>query len=308
MRGVWVPSYGFIGALRSEYRSGVNPSLLSRPWGSIFSSMSFSWFSRSLALGAVFLSSGCSDMAPQPPRTPEPVEKVVFNAISSFYCDQKRWPKSWDELIHFEGLSPEGHHAVGEMLTPEISSPRAILLVVRYKNAQGIDRKVVYIAPPECAGMKESSRVSMAGGRVSFARLPGMEQLDGAAVKAKWKEGPYPDVAWQDAAQGIFVTVRFGEVSVEPADLPILKEELEAAYQSSVPSLTWIERSVAADEEPPKLVHILSSESASGTTISYTMSMSFDGRLLTISISGPADREKAIEKVATSLRRSLRLQ
>ncbi len=270
--------------------------------------MGTSSFVRFLALSAVFLSSGCSEMAPQPPRAPEPVEKVVFDAMSSFYCDQKRWPASWDELIHFEGLSPEGHHAVGEMLTPEISSPRSILLVVRYKNAQGIDRKVVYIAPPECEGTKDSTRVSMAGGRVSFARLQGFEQLNGAAVKAKWKEGPYPDVAWRDASQGIFMTVRFGEVSVEPSDLPILKEELEAAYESSVPSLTWIERSVAADEEPPKLVHVLSSETASGTTVSYTMSMSFDGRLLTISISGPADREKAIEKVATSVRRSLRLR
>jgi hypothetical protein len=38
------------------------------------------------------------------------------------------------------------------------------------------------------------------------------------------------------------------------------------------------------------------------------MSMSFDERLLTISVSGPADREKVIEQVAGSLRRSLRLR
>jgi hypothetical protein len=194
------------------------------------------------------------------------------------------------------------------MLTPDLSSPRAILLVVRYKNVQGIDRRVVYIAPPECDGEGDSSRIAMAGGRVSFDRLPEFTQLDGAAVKAKWKEGPYPDVAWQDPDHGIFVTVRFGEVAVSPQDLPVLKEELEGAYEASLRNLTWIERSVAADEEPPKLVHILSSDSPSGTTISYTMSTSFDDHLLTISVSGPAEREKEIEKVAGSLRRSLRVR
>lgn len=251
---------------------------------------------------------GCSEMAPQPLRTPEPAEKIVFNAMSSFYCAEKRWPRSWDELAQFDGLSPEAHHAVGEMLTPDLSSPRAILLVVRYKNAQGLDRRVVYIAPPECDDANDSRRVSMAGGRVSFDKLPGFSQLDGAAVKAKWKDGPYPDVAWQDPSRGIFVTVRFGEVPITPQELPALQEELEAAYESSLRNLTWIERSVAADEEPPKLVHILSSDTPSGTTISYTMSMSFDERLLTISISGPADREKGIEQVAGALRRSLRLR
>jgi hypothetical protein len=256
---------------------------------------------------ALFIT-GCSDLAPKPLRTPEPAEKVVFDAISSFYCIEKRWPNSWDEFAHFDKLSSEARHAVGEMLTPELSSPRAILLVVRYKNEQGLDRRVVYIAPPECDARKDSKRVSMAGGRVSFERLQGFQQLDGAAVKAKWKDGPYPDVAWHDSRRGIFVTVRFGEVSITPGDLPTLKEELEAAYESSVRNLTWIERSVAADEEPPKLVHILSSESPSGGTISYTMSMSFDDRLLTISVSGPAEREKTIEEVASSLRRSLRVR
>jgi hypothetical protein len=247
-------------------------------------------------------------MAPQPLRRPEPAEKIVFNAMTSFYCAEKRWPTSWDELVQFEGLSTEAHSAVGEMLTPDLSSPRAILLVVRYKNAQGLDRRVVYIAPPECDGDADPERISMSGGRVSFDRPSGFTQLDGTAVKAKWKDGPYPDVAWQDASRGIVVTVRFGEVSITPQELPALKEELEAAYESSLKNLTWIERSVAADEEPPKLVHILSSDSPSGSTISYTMSMSFDDRLLTISVSGPAEREKGIEQVANSLRRSLRLK
>jgi hypothetical protein len=259
-------------------------------------------------LGTALWAVGCSEMAPKPAPTPEPAEKVVFNAMSSFYCSEKRWPNSWDELAQFDGLSAEAHHAVGEMLTPDLSSTRAILLIVRYKNVQGLDRRVVYIAPPECDETKDSQAVLMAGGRVSFARLPGFQQLDGAAVKTKWKDGPYPDVAWHDPSRGIVVTVRFGEVAITPQELPALKEDLEAAFESSMPNLTWIERSVAEDEEPPKLIHILSSDAASGSTVSYTMSMSFDDRLLTISVSGPADREKAIEQVAGSLRRSLRLR
>ena len=271
-------------------------------------SSAFSRIFRHVIFTTAVLAVGCSEISPKPARTPEPAEKVVFDAMSSYYCAQQRWPSSWDELAQFDGISPEGHHALGEMLTPELSSPRAILLVVRYKNAQGIDRRVVYIAPPECEGGKDPQRVSMAGGRVSFSRLPGFQQLDGAAVKAKWRDGPYPDVAWNDPTRGIFVTVRFGEVSVSPQELPELKEDLEGAYEASVPSLTWIERSVANGEEPAKLIHILSSDSPTGSTVSYTMSMSFDERLLTISVSGPAEREKEIDQVAGSLRRSLRLR
>ncbi len=148
----------------------------------------------------------------------------------------------------------------------------------------------------------------MAGGRVTFDRLSGFTQLDGAAVKSKWMDGPYPDVAWQDVSRGIFVTVRFGDVPITPQELADLKEDLEAAYETSLKNLTWIERSVAADEEPPKLVHILLSDSPSGSTISYTMSMSFDDRLLTVSVSGPAERDKGIEQVAGTLRHSLRLR
>jgi hypothetical protein len=38
------------------------------------------------------------------------------------------------------------------------------------------------------------------------------------------------------------------------------------------------------------------------------MSMSFDGRLLTLSVSGPASRQKEVEQVGNSLRHSLKLR
>lgn len=262
----------------------------------------------SLLLGVFLLVGGCSRVSPTTPRPPESAEKTVFNAVSSFYCSEKRWPKTWDELIHYEALSTEARHAVGEMLVPDISSPRALLLVVRYKNVQGIDRKVTYIAPPECDRAKDSARVSMVGGRVSFKKVRGFEPLKAAEIKTKWKDGPYPDAAWRDETGAILITVSFGEVPVEPADLEVLKEELEAAYESSVPGVTWIERSLAGDEEPPKLIHMLSSDTPSGRSLSYSMSMSFDGRLLTLSVSGPASRQKEVEAVGNSLRHSLKLR
>ena len=262
----------------------------------------------SLILGAFVFIGGCSSVSPKIPRPPESGEKTVFNAVSSFYCSEKRWPKTWDELIHYEGLSTEAHHAVGEMLSPDLSSPRALLLVVRYKNMQGIDRKVTYIAPPECENTKNSARVSMVGGRVTFRKVEGFEPLKAADIKAKWKDGPYPDAAWRDETGAILITVSFGEVAVAPEDLGVLKEELEAAYESSVPGVTWIEKSLAAGEEPPKLIHILSSETPSGRSLSDSMSMSFDGRLLTLSVSGPASRQKEVEQVGNSLRHSLKLR
>lgn len=246
-------------------------------------------------------------MRPEAPRTPEAGEKIVFDAVSSFYCSEKRWPTTWDELIHYDALSPEGHHAVGEMISPSLSTPRALLLIVRYKNMQGIDRKVTYIAPPEC-GEVDETLVSMIGGRVTFRRQPGFEPLKGAEIKAKWKDGPYPDVAWQDASKSVFVTVSFGEVPVEPADLEQLKEELEGAYEGSLPGLVWIEKSLASDEEPPKLIHMISSDSPSGKSLSYTMSMSFDGRLVTIAVLGPATRQQEVEQVGNSIRRSIKLR
>ena len=265
-------------------------------------------FATSLYLVSSVALVGCSTTTPEAPRVPEPTEKVVFDAVTSFYCAEKRWPATWDELIQFEGLSTEAHSAVGEMLTPSLSSPRALLLVVRYKNIQGADRKVTYIAPPECGPLDDPSRASMVGGRVVFTKPKGFELMKGAEIKTKWKDGPYPDVAWQDASKSVFVTVSFGEVQIEPTELAGLKEELELAYQSSLPNLVWIERSLAADEEPPKLIHMLSSEGATGTALTYSMSMSFDGRLLTIAVLGSGAKEREVEAVGNALRRSLTLR
>jgi hypothetical protein len=148
----------------------------------------------------------------------------------------------------------------------------------------------------------------MVGGRVTFRRQSGFEPLKAGEIKAKWKDGPYPDVAWQDQSKTVFITVSFGDVPVEASDLEDLKGELEGAYEGSLPGLVWIEKSLASDEEPPKLIHMISSDSPPGKALSYTMSMSFDGRLLTIAVLGPVARQKEVEQVGNSIRRSLKLR
>lgn len=232
----------------------------------------------------------------------------MFEGISSFYCAKQRWPLSWDEFAGYGELSDESRSAVGEMLSPELSSPRAVVLVVRYKNIQGIDRKVTYIAPPECRQSDDPNYWSMAGGRVSFKTPPGFELLDGASIKSKWRGGPYPDVAWHDAAHGIFLTVSFSEVEVAPGELESLKTELEETYESSLPAMRWIERTAALDDEPPRLIHMLSSASAAGRSVTYALSMSFDDRLMTLSMTAPEIAQPVLERTAATVQRTLRLR
>lgn len=250
---------------------------------------------------------GCSTQKAVQVRPAESSEKYVFEGMSAFYCAQHRWPSTWDEFIHFAGLSKDARHVVSEFIDPVMASPRAILLTLRYKNIQGVDRKVTFVAPPECPDRKGEG-VSIAGGRIRFALGKEFSLLGAAAVKDKWKGGPYPDAAWQDAAQGIFVTVSFGEVQVTPDQLGTLKEELEATYESSIESLEWIERSLASEEDPPKLIHELKSDGPSGQVISYALTVSFDDRLLTFSVAGPVAKQKQIERVANSLRTSLKVR
>lgn len=280
-------------------------------WGLLFKDMLARMFPlfRTVAPLVVTLSvtAGCSTQKPAKVRPAESSEKYVFDSMSAFYCSQHRWPRTWDEFVHFDGLSKAAHHAVGEFLDPVMASPRAILLTVKYKNIQGVDRKVTFVAPPDCSGAK-GDEISIAGGRITFNLGKEFSLLGGEAVKAKWKGGPYPDAAWQDATQGIFVTVSFGEVQVTPDQLGTLKEELEATYESSIESLEWVERSLASEEDPPKLVHELKSGGPSGQVLSYAVTVSFDERLLTFSVAGPAMKQKQIERVADVLRRSLTLR
>jgi hypothetical protein len=258
--------------------------------------------------GLLFSAYGCSTVEPTPPRAPEQIEERLFKDVSAFYCSQQRWPASWGEFVQLqESAAPGASGYLVKFSDAELDSPRAILLTVRYKNEEGNQRKVTFIAPPDCNGGRSSDTVSIAGGRVTFYLPEGFQVLDGKAIKAKWKDGPYPDVAWQNLKTDVFVTVNFGEVSVEPAEMEAFKVELEEAYES-LPGITWIEKRLEDVDGSPELVHEFMSDNPSGSVVSYNIARSFDGRHLAISIAGAGDKIKAVESTASVIRGSLRVR
>jgi hypothetical protein len=264
----------------------------------------FSPISLILAVWAITLC-GCSSTTPPEVRPPDIEERDLFQEMSAFYCKEQRWPATWDEFIAAEPNNERAALYTSSFLHAELSSPRAILLTLRYTNAQGGDRKVSFIAPPECGEAKSDGRVSIAAGRVSFRVPVEFQVLDAKAIKEKWKSGPYPDVAWRDS-RGIFITVSFGEVPLTPAEMEGFKEELEEAYESSLPNLSWIDRRIEEVDGSPELVHEFLSESPNGLLVSYVISRSFDGRHLSLSIAGPGERQAEVERVGFHVRQTLR--
>ena len=261
-----------------------------------------------VSLALCLLLAGCSTTTAPAVRPPDVEERAVFGKMSAFYCKQHRWPVSWEEFVVNEQGDEETGSYVSDFLNPKLESPRAILLTLRYTNPQGIDRKVTFIAPPDCGESVKAEEVSIAGGRVTFVLPKRFVVLDAKAIKAKWKGGPYPDVAWQDSQKGIFVTVSFGEIQVDPGEMEDFKAELEEAYEGSVPKLQWIEKRLEDGGGSPELVHEFVSESSNGVLVSYLISLSFDGRQLSFSVAGPGDRQSEVESIGGSVRDSLRVR
>ena len=285
-----------------------NPSLRTLLEASIFYRMDigrpvFSHISLALCL----LVAGCSPTTAPSVRPPDGEERVVFGKMSAFYCKQHRWPVSWKEFATSEQGDEEAGSYVSNFSNPKLESPRAILLTLRYTNSQGIDRKVTFIAPPDCGESTNAEEISIAGGRVTFVLPKRFVVLDAQAIKAKWKGGPYPDVAWQDSQKGIFVTVSFGEIQVDLGEMEDFKAELEEAYEGSVPKLQWIEKRLEDVGGSPELVHEFVSESSNGVLVSYLISRSFDGRQLSFSVAGPGDRQSEVESIGIAVRDSLRV-
>jgi hypothetical protein len=291
------------------FRELGNPSLRTLLEASIFYGMDICrpvFPHVSLALCLLF--AACSTTPIPAVRPPDVEERAVFGEMSAFYCKQQRWPVSWDEFLSSERGDEEAGSYVSDFLNPKLESPRAILLTLRYTNPQGVDRKVTFIAPPDCGESTRAEEVSIAGGRVTFSLPKRFVVLDAKVIKAKWKEGPYPDVAWQDSQKGIFVTVSFGEVQVEPGEMEEFKVELEDAYEGSVPKLQWVEKRLEDVGGSPELVHEFISESSNGVLVSYLVSRSFDGRQLSLSVAGPGDRQSEVEGLGGSIRDSLRVR
>jgi hypothetical protein len=132
--------------------------------------------------------------------------------------------------------------------------------------------------------------------------------LKGSDIQTRWGRAPYPDVAWEDPISRVVVALRFGEIDLAPQGLEDLKPELEAAYQESVPGLVWLSRAFRKDDGPVRLVHHFESDSSRGRLSTMAFTFSFDGKLLTLTVVGPAEQRAAVEQVAVAVRSTLRLQ
>lgn len=241
------------------------------------------------------------------PQPSETAEQIAFREMSAFYCEHKRWPQSWSEFA-------KGHNEVAwvkEFQQAELSTPRAIVSMVRYRDAKGAAKNVAFIAPPRCAPEltpTDPRQVSIAGGRVSFMVPHGFAVLKSSDIQTRWGRAPFPDVAWEDSVSRVVVALRFADLDLAPTDLEQLKPELEAAYEESVPGIVWISRAFRSDDGPQRLVHHFESESSRGKLNTMAFTFSFDSKLLTLSIVGPAEQRAAVQQVAVAVRSTLRLQ
>jgi hypothetical protein len=269
------------------------------------------------AVGVCGCHSPSNEVAPSPPtpatvvqqtpRPPETSEQIAFREMSAFYCVHKRWPQSWSEFADgFKELA-----WVKEFQQAELTTPRAIASLVRFRDASGAAKNVAFIAPPKCApelSANDSRSVSIAAGRVSLMVPHGFLILKGSDIQTRWGRAPYPDVAWEDPISRVVVALRFGEIDLAPQGLEDLKPELEAAYQESVPGLVWLSRAFRKDDGPVRLVHHFESDSSRGRLSTMAFTFSFDGKLLTLTVVGPAEQRAAVEQVAVAVRSTLRLQ
>lgn len=255
----------------------------------------------------------CAPHMSQNVRDPVRDEELVHRELSLFYCEQKRWPRTWEEFTTWAALSTSPVVAQGtasprnSFIDAKVSSPRAILLTVTYFDRANAERLVSYIAPPTCQPDSDPQVVAMAGERVTFELPSGFDLLSAAAIQERWKNGAYPDVAWENATQNVILAVRFGETPVALQELAKMARLLEQAFNKSVPTIEWIAKRVKSGGEQPRIIHEFESDSSRGRLVTVGMSFSFDQKLLSLNLVGPAEKRKEVEAAAEAVRASLRL-
>lgn len=242
-------------------------------------------------------------------RGPESLEKRMFRVMSEYYCAHSAWPPQWDQFVEFAGDQGGDTKVYDTVKSPVIDSPRAIVLTLGYQREGGVRRKVTFIAPPSCSKdeNKDKQRVSIVGGRVGFVLPDGFSLMKGEPVKEYWKKPPRPDAAWQ-AANGVVIAIRFGDVSVQPEELLSFSDSITEAYDTSVPGLVWRQREPLTSHEPVLLRHEFESDSSRGRLLNFVISTSFDGRLLAITIVGVVEEAESIEQAAERLLGSLEVR
>lgn len=249
----------------------------------------------------------CSATTTTTVRPPEEFEEQAFKAMSSFYCEYKRWPENWQEFQEFVTSVGLGETVGADFPSASLESPRAIITTLDYQNMLGSPRKVSFIAPPQCEKAKDPEQVVMCGGRVTFRLPQGFSLMGGVAVKERWRAPPYPDAAWRGQSGGYIIAFRFGEVLVDRGAIADFKETLEAAYETSIPGLKWVQREVVEQNNLPLLLHEFESNSSRGRLATIVLSASFDGKLLSINVVGPVEGRSKVEELARLVTTSLRL-
>ncbi len=242
---------------------------------------------------------------------PASIGQRLFESVQAFYCSFGAWPESWEELRASLGYDSEIDSEFQMVRVVEMHSPRAIVLQMAYEEHNGQIVKSLFIAPPSCSVKGESEAsvgsVEMAGGRIRFVLPDGLAQLSTEQLREKWSKPPRPDSAWS-SDQGVVLAIRFGELDIDRDSLDILLDTLGVAYEQAIPSIEWISRRHISSRDRLFLLHEFESDAESGRITTGVLSTSFDGKLLSITVTADADRRSDVEQYVSDLLQDIKIE
>jgi hypothetical protein len=244
---------------------------------------------------------------PVSPDDPTSVEKAAFDLASDFYCNRKRWPLVWSELVEFQRQRGGDTSWVEQVKDPKVSSPRAIFLTFEYMASDQAPRRATYIAPPRCGQESAKGVVAIAADGVVFRLPDGFELMPVKDVQQRWKAPPYPDAAWS-ATDGRVLAIRFGDLDMKAEELSQYAEDMAEAYESSIPSLVWTFKDSKVIGGKPVLYHEFQSTASTGPILNVVFSGSFDSRLFAITITGPTEHSDAVVQAARQIEQTLQIR
>lgn len=227
----------------------------------------------------------------------------LFQWVRQFYCNFDSWPTSWDELDASLRYDQKAS-ALNGIEVVEMDSPRAIVLRVAFRDSSGGVVRSVFIAPPTCgedlSREDSAANVSMAGGRMRFMLPPDLHLMSGEDIKKRWNKPPRPDSGWSND-EGLTVAIRFGELDVDQDSVVALLDTLSIAYEQAIPSIQWIDRWKNTIGDRSFLYHEFESEGSTGHLVTAVLSTSFDGKLVSITISGSTTTRARVEETVNKI-------
>ncbi len=262
-------------------------------------------------LVCMFVAGCVTSTAPSAPRVslddPASLEKAAFDLATDFYCQRKRWPSSWSELVEFQRQRGADTSWVEQVKDPQVSSPRAIFLTFAYTGADQAPRRATYIAPPRCGEKSAKEMVAIAADGVVFRLPDGFELMPVKDVQQRWKAPPYPDAAWS-SADGRVLAIRFGDLEMKSEELSQYADDMSEAYEASIPSLVWTFKDAKLIGGKPVLYHEFQSQASTGPILNVVFSGSFDGRLFAITITGPTEHSDSVAQAARQVEQTLQIR